>query len=332
MKIGITYDLRKDYIAMGFSEEETAELDKEETIEAIEHALCKLGYCPERIGVIKDLVNKLARGVRWDMVFNISEGIKGISRESQVPALLDAYGIPYTFSDPLVLALSLHKGMAKRVIRDLGIPTPDFFIVNEIEDINEFNMPFPVFVKPVAEGTSKGIDRTSKVCSMEQLRRVCKKLLTKFRQPVLIEEYLPGREFTVGITGTGKASKAIGAMEIIVKGPDEIEGYSYKNKINYLESVIYKPVTDSAAEECCDTALRAWRGLGCKDGGRVDLKMDANGIPNFIEVNPLAGLNPVHSDLPILSAMYGVSYEDLIRMIMESSIKKIRMERKAICV
>lgn len=317
---------------MGFSEEETAELDVGETIDAIEQTLCRLGYYPERIGGIKDLVDKLARGIRWDMVFNISEGIKGISRESQVPALLDAYGIPYTFSDPLVLALTLHKGMAKRVVRDMGIPTPDFFIVNEIGDINEFHMPFPVFVKPVAEGTSKGIDRTSKVYNKEHLRNVCLKLLTKFRQPVLIEEYLPGREFTVGITGTGKASKVIGVMEIIVKGTDEVEGYSYKNKMNYLESVIYKPVTDGTADACYQVALAAWKGLGCQDGGRVDLKMDARGVPNFIEVNPLAGLNPIHSDLPILSKMYGVSYEDLIRKIMESAMKKIRMERKAICV
>lgn len=323
MFIGITYDLRKDYLAMGFSEEETAELDKLETIEAIEDVLDRLGHESERIGNIKDLVNKLAQGMRWDMVFNISEGIKGISRESQVPALLDAYCIPYTFSDPLVLALSLHKGMAKRVIRDLGVPTPKFTVINEIDNIRAIEMAFPLFVKPVAEGTSKGIDRMSRVHNTDELERVCIRLLNKFNQPVLVEEYLPGREFTVGIIGTGGASKAVGVMEIIIKDPDGIEGYSYNNKINYLESVMYKPVTGSIGEKCSETALKVWRGLGCKDGGRVDLKMDSKGILNFIEVNPLAGLNPVYSDLPILSRMFGVSYEDLIRGIIQSSFEKI---------
>lgn len=328
MLIGITYDLSRDYLAMGFSEEETAELDKIETVEAIEYFLNKLGYQTERIGNIKNLANKLAHGMRWDMVFNISEGIKGISRESQVPALLDAYSIPYTFSDPMVLALSLHKGMAKRVIRDLGIPTPKFAVIDEIDEIYKIDMTYPLFVKPVAEGTSKGIDKMSKVHNADELERVCVKLLNKFDQPVLVEEYLPGREFTVGIIGTGKASKAVGVMEIIIKDSDGTEGYSYNNKINYLESVRYMPVTGRTGKECCEIALKVWRGLGCKDGGRVDLKMDSKGIPSFMEVNPLAGLNPAVSDFPILTAIFGMSYEELIKSIMESSLEKIKPGRK----
>jgi D-alanine-D-alanine ligase len=145
---------------------------------------------------------------------------------------------------------------------------------------------------------------------------------------VLVEEYLPGREFTVGIIGTGRVSKAIGVMEIIINGSDEDECYSYKNKKNYLETVAYKPVADSIKDECSATALKVWRGLGCKDGGRVDLKMDVNGVPNFMEVNPLAGLNPVHSDLPILSRLFGISYEELIESIIESSLENIRPRRK----
>lgn len=328
MVVGITYNLRKNYLEMGFSEEETAEFDELETIEAIEKNLNRLGYKSERIGSIKDLVNKLAQGMRWDMVFNISEGIKGISRESQVPALLDAYDIPYTFSDPMVLALSLHKGMTKRVIKDLGVPTPKFDIIEGIDDIHVNDMAFPLFLKPVAEGTSKGIDRMSRVNNTDEFEKVCRKLLNKYNQPVLVEEYLPGREFTVGIIGTGRGSKAIGVMEIIINGSDEDEFYSYKNKKDYLETVAYKPVTDSIKDECSETALKVWRGLGCKDGGRVDLKMDSYGIPNFMEVNPLAGLNPVHSDLPILSRLFGISYEELIERIIESSLKNIDLERE----
>ncbi len=326
MHVGITYDLGEDYLSMGYSEEETAELDSVETIEAIEYFLRNLGYETERIGNINNLVSKLVNGKRWDIVFNISEGIKGISRESQVPALLDAYHIPYTFSDPMVLALSLHKGMAKRVARDLEIPTPKFAVIDEIEDIHEIDLEYPLFVKPVAEGTSKGIDRMSKVHNADELEKACAKLLNKYNQPVLAEEYLPGREFTVGIVGTGKASRAVGVMEIIIKNSDE--EYSYYNKMNYMETVMYKPAGGRIGEECCKTALKVWRGLGCKDGGRVDLKLDSMDIPNFLEVNPLAGLNPAVSDFPILAAIYGISYEELIRDIMESSLDKIEPGRK----
>ena len=129
MKIGITYDLRQDYLDAGYGEEETAEFDRPETIAAIDQALQALGHVTDRIGNIRSLARRLVQGDRWDLVFNIAEGLSGFGREAQVPALLEAYAIPYTFSDPLVLALTLHKGMTKRVIRDAGLPTPAFAVV-----------------------------------------------------------------------------------------------------------------------------------------------------------------------------------------------------------
>ncbi|MEK7244000.1 MAG: D-alanine--D-alanine ligase, partial [Thermodesulfobacteriota bacterium] len=156
MKIGITYDLRDDYIAEGYTEEETAEFDHPRTIDAIEEALRDLGYETDRIGHLRALTRRLVAGDRWDLVFNIAEGLRGFGREAQVPALLDAWEIPYTFSDPLVLSLTLHKGLTKRVIRDFGIPTPDFAVVETPEEIAAMALPFPLFAKPVAEGTGKG--------------------------------------------------------------------------------------------------------------------------------------------------------------------------------
>ncbi|MBE0557918.1 MAG: D-alanine--D-alanine ligase, partial [Proteobacteria bacterium] len=129
MKIGMTYDLRDDYLAEGYGEEETAEFDHPKTIAAIEEALNDLDYETDRIGHIRALAMRLVAGERWDLVFNIAEGLRGFGREAQVPALLDAYDIPYTFSDPLLLTLTLHKGMTKRVIRDLRIPTPAFAVI-----------------------------------------------------------------------------------------------------------------------------------------------------------------------------------------------------------
>lgn len=328
MLIGMTYDLRSDYLQEGFSEEETAEFDAEVTIDAIESTLKSLGYKTERIGNIKALVKAVVSGKRWDIVFNICEGMYGIGREAQVPALLDAYNIPYVFSDPLVLALTLHKGHTKRVVRDCGIPTADFEVVETISDVDKVNLPFPLFVKPVAEGTGKGIDSKSKVNSTYQLVDSCEMLLTKYRQPVLVETYLPGREFTVGIVGTGSEAKVVGVMEIVVtdKAPELV--YSYTTKENWHGVVDYPMATGAEYEACAQVALRAWQVLGCRDGGRIDLKMDESGVPNFIEVNPLAGINPDHSDLPMLARKNGISYKQLLGMIMESAISRVTADVK----
>jgi D-alanine-D-alanine ligase len=203
VKIGIAYDLREDYLAEGYGDEETAEFDRLDTIEAIEGTLQRLGFETDRIGNIRKLAARLVAGDRWDMVFNIAEGLRGFGREAQVPALLDAFEIPYTFSDPLVLSLTLHKGMTKHVIHDLGIPTPEFTVVETTSDVDAVDLPFPLFAKPVAEGTGKGISASSRIMTRKDLDSVCRRLLTAFDQPVLLETFMPGREFTVGITGTG---------------------------------------------------------------------------------------------------------------------------------
>lgn len=323
MKIGITYDLRDDYLTAGYSPEETAEFDRADTIEAIEQALCGLGYRTDRIGNIKSLTKRLAAGNRWDMVFNIAEGFQGFGREAQVPALLDAYNIPYTLSDPLVLSLALHKGMTKHVLRSLGIPTADFAIVEREDDVTAIGLPFPLFAKPAAEGSGKGIAAASKVTTREELNDVCRKLLAAYRQPVLVENFLPGREFTVGIVGTGREAAAIGVLEVRLKDLAAGDIYSYFNKENYEELVEYRLVNDDTEEEARDNALAAWRGLGCRDAGRVDLRADALGRPIVMEVNPLAGLHPRHSDLPILCRLAGITYEELIGMIMRSALRRV---------
>jgi len=324
VNVGITYDLREDYLAMGYGEEETAEFDRPETVDAIEQALQHLGYRTDRIGHIRSLTDRLAAGHRWDMVFNIAEGLRGFGREAQVPALLEAYDIPYTFSDPLILSLTLHKGMTKRVIRDLGLPTPDFTVVEAPADAQRVDLPYPLFVKPVAEGTGKGISGSSRVTSRTELVTTCERLLNLFDQPVLVETFLPGREFTVGITGTGPEAKAIGVIEVVLLEEAESHAYSYVNKQRFEELVEYRLVTDPMAEKAKDVALASYRGLGCRDAGRVDLRADRQGAPSFLEINPLAGLHPEHSDLPILNTLAGFTYFDLIERIMKSALTRLR--------
>ncbi len=322
MKIGITYDLKEDYLREGYSEEDAAEFDGAETIWAIESSLRSLGHSTDRIGHVRSLAGRLVQGDRWDLVFNIAEGLRGFGREAQVPALLDAFGIPYTFSDPLVLSVALHKGVAKRILRDLGIPTPYFVVVESLSDAAAIDHPFPLFMKPVAEGTSKGISKTSKVWNRTELLSGCAKLLERFLQPVLVEAFLPGREFTVGILGTGSDATALGTAEIVLQQEAEPEIYSFANKKSYQTRVCYRLADDVVAATATKMALAVWKGLGCRDGGRVDFRCDGEGRVNFLEVNPLAGLHPEDSDLVIMSRMKGIPYTTLIESIVASAIKR----------
>lgn len=322
MNIGLTYDLRSDYLIEGFTSEETAEFDKEETIAGIESALQALGYQTERIGHARKLMNELLTGRRWDMVFNICEGMYGDSRESLVPALLDAYRIPHVFSGAVTLGISLNKAFAKQIIRDAGINTPPFLVVNQPGDVSRCNLTYPLFAKPIAEGTGKGVEDRSVISTPGQLDNMCHYLLNKFRQPVLVEEYLPGREFTVGVVGNGAHARIVGAMEVIY-GTGVNDVYSYDNKENYEGRIRYENVTGDWLAQCADVSLKAWNALNACDGGRVDVRVDRFGKVSFIEINPLAGLNPVHSDLPILSRMNGIEYTQLIGMIMHAAVKRI---------
>lgn len=325
MKIGLTYDLRDEYLAMGFSQEETAEFDREDTIVSIENALLYHGFETVRVGNIFNVIRELHNGVRWDVVFNIAEGMHGFGREAQIPALLDAYQIPYTFSDPLILALSLHKETTKRIVKTFGIATPDFVVVHQNESLKKLNLPFPLFVKPVAEGTSKGIGEGSVVYSLQDLEIVCGSLFCCFNQPVLIERFLPGREFTVGIIGTGDQARAVGILEIKEREKTRHTIYSYEKKELCEEYIDYISVSDPVARKAGEMGVAVWKKFGCRDAGRVDFRLDENGTINFLEVNPLAGLHPTHSDLPIMWSDTGHSYEELIAEIMKSALKRINV-------
>jgi D-alanine-D-alanine ligase len=323
MIVGLTYDLRAEYLAAGYGEEETAEFDRPDTIDAIESALRQLGYQTQRIGNVRQLVSRLAAGERWDLVFNIAEGLRGIGREAQVPAVLDAYDIPYTFSDPLVASLTLHKAFAKRVLRDLGVPTPDFFVVETEADVARVDLPFPLFAKPLAEGTAKGIDADSLVRSREQLACVCGRLLATFRQPALVETYLPGREFTTGITGTGPSAIAVATLEIVLRPRAQPHSYTYVNKEQCEELCDFPLAEPVLAARAAEISLAAWRGLGCRDAGRVDLRADSEGRLYVLELNPLPGMHPWHSDLPMLCTAVGVPYVELIRRIIDSARQRV---------
>ena len=322
--VGLTYDLKQDYLDKGYDKETVAEFDGLDTIEGIEEALKFNGYKVKRIGSIKELVHFLNLREKVDIVFNIAEGLNGICREAQVPCLLDAYFMEYAFSPSIVLAIALHKGFTKAIISKQGILTPDYYTINTPNDIEKIkNLEWPLFLKPVSGGTGMGIDCSSLCKDFYQAKETALKLLKNFNQPVIAETYLPGREFTVGIVGTGDEAKCIGTMEIKVKEESDNGIYSYKTKMEYEDFASYSIVEGVIARECERVALDSYKALGCRDGGRIDLKMDKLGRVNFLEANPLAGLNPINSDLPILCRLKGISYNQLIGLIMDSARKRL---------
>jgi D-alanine-D-alanine ligase len=320
VKIGFTYDLKDDYLARGFSEEDASEFDVLATIEAIEAAIVANGHEVERIGGLDAVVEALASGRRWRLVFNICEGVSGSSRESQVPALLEAFGIPVTFSASDVLTVCMDKALAKLVVRKAGVATPDFEVVRDVYDVAHITLPCPLFVKPLAEGTSKGVAETSRVSDRITMRDKCIEVLERFRQPALVETYLPGREFTVGLVGSGEDARVLGVCEIAFKPTGDQSAYSYRNKMEAHD--LQWLIEGEVADEVADVALRAWQALGCRDAGRIDIRCDTAGRPNFIECNPLAGLRPGWSELTILADQVGLPYDDLIGTILSEALKR----------
>jgi D-alanine-D-alanine ligase len=324
MRIGLTYDLKDDYLELGLAEHQVAEFDSPATIDAIDGALRALGHDVERVGHVRALAAKLVAGWRCDLVFNIAEGVAGFGRESQVPALLEAYEVPYTFSDPLVCSLTLHKGMAKHVARGCGVPTPSFALVTSPAEAAAVSLPLPLFAKPVAEGSSKGVTADSLVKTPAALVEVCTRLLERYRQPVLVEDYLSGREFTVGILGTGATARALATLEVVLLEQADAGVYSYRNKTQWQGLVEYRLLEPgSLRAEVEAVALATWRCLGCRDAGRVDVRLDGRGRAQMLEVNPLAGLTPGYSDLPIMAELVGLSYGALIEEIVRCAMTRL---------
>ena len=310
LRIGLTYDLASDWAADGLSGQDLAEFDAPETIDAIEAVFLARDCIVDRIGRARALLPRLLAGERWDLVFNICEGRRGLAREALVPALLEEWGIPCAMSDAATLAATHRKDHAKRIARDQGVPTADFAVLTRPDEA--MPLAFPVFAKPVAEGTGKGVSGASLCHDAAALRAVAAALIDRFHQPVLVESFLPGREFTVGIVGAGEP---VAVMEVMMTAAAESGAYGWLNKKDYEGRMRYRLPDDAEALAARDVAVAAWRALGCRDGGRVDVRSDAQGRPHFIEINPLPGLHPVDSDLVILAGLAGWSYDRLLATI-----------------
>jgi len=309
-----------------------AEWDTRDTVNAVRDALAVYNDVT-MIEADYNAFEKL-KEVKPDIVFNVAEGFFGVSREAQIPAMLDMLNIPYTGSDPATLAICLDKARTKEILSYYQIATPKFLVVDSVEDLKNFSLKFPVMVKPNAEGSSKGIFTSSFVTSLPELEKEITRVLGEYNQSALLEEFLPGREFTVAMLGNGNESEVLPVVEINYSEfpEDFIPIYSYEakwildTKENPLD-VFSCPANLSSELErkIKNVCLETYKVLRCRDWSRIDVRLDAAGEPNIIEINPLPGILPDPKDnscYPKAARTAGMDYTTMLNKVLYTAAKR----------
>ena len=326
VRVGFTYNVKRTHDG-----DEQAEFDPPETIIAISNALARQGFIVVHLEATPDLPRVLAEA-DVDLIFNIAEGVEGRNREAQVPALCELLGIPYTGSDSATLAIALDKALCKKVLSQHGILTPKFQVMETGRERLDQDLKFPLIVKPNAEGSSKGIGTASVVDGEEELRSKVTAIIDRYRQPALVEEYITGREFTVGLLGSKRRLRVLPPMEIRFKDEsNERPVYDYVVKQEWEKHVAYEcpaRLTESENRAIEKVARATFAALECRDFARVDLRMAADGKIYVFEVNPLPGMTPGYSDLVLISKAAGMDYDQLMTEIMVGGLRRLRDKRR----
>ncbi len=324
LKVGFAFNVKRVTPELTGDGDEEAEYDTPKTLQAIREAIASYGHEVIDLEATSDLPIQLA-STPVDVVFNIAEGFKGRNRESQIPALLELLDVPYTGSDPAALSVSLDKALAKRMVRTHGILTPDYFVFHTGKERLPRELAFPLLVKPVAEGTSKGVTKKSVVRDEAELREVAREVISKYRQPALAEQYVAGREFTVGLLGE-RRPRVLPPMEIVfLDTADATPIYSFEMKQDWNDKIRYEvpaKLSERELDRLEKAARECFAALGCRDVARVDFRMDAEGRIYFIESNPLPGLAPGWSDLVLIAQAAGIEYRALIGEILSFAIRR----------
>ena len=328
MKIGLSYDLKETVpLAQACPEDALEEYDSLETVGAIGAAIETEGHSVIRLGGSMEFLNKILRE-KVDFVFNIAEGVGNyISREAQVPSVLEMLGIPYSGSDPQCLAICLDKPLTKMVAAASGIPTPKWQVITDAKKLSEISwngFPFPAFIKPAHEGSSKGIRLNSRVEIPGQLVESVEVLLERYGQPVMVEEYIEGDEVTVGLVGNSPPV-VLGPMRILPRSKEAYFVYSLEVKRDWENLVDYECPAQLKARvlrRIAELSIRIFEVLGCRDFARLDFRVSSKGIPYFLEINPLPGLNPKSGDLPIMASKMGWTYQTLISAILGTALNR----------
>lgn len=330
MRVGLTYNLKKG-VKDGLPNDWDAEWDTEETINAVRSAL-SAQHDVISIEADENVVENL-KDSKPDIVFNIAEGREGPNRESHVPAILEMLGIPYTGSDPLTLSLCLDKGRAKEILSFYKVSTPRFQVVSSASERIKLK-DFPLIVKPLHEGSSKGVKNDALVFSPSELKKKVEEIIVQYRQSVLIEEYLNGREFTVALMGNNRDTRVLPIVEIKFDNlPKDINPiYSYeakwiwdnsKNPIDIFQCPA--DIDDELRDNIEEAALKAYKSLRCRDWCRIDIRLDSDNEPNILELNPLPGVLPKPEDnscFPKAARTAGMSYNEMILSILNITRKR----------
>ena len=320
LRVGLAFNMKR--IDSHDGDDREAEYDAPHTIESISKAIESHGHTVIPLEATPDFPRTLLAS-NVDVVFNIAEGISGRNREAQVPNLCELLGVPYTGSDSATLSICLDKGLSKRVLKEVDTAASQVLLTGK-EKLKAFR--YPVIVKPNQEGTSKGISPKSVVDTEAEVRERARELITKYGQPALVEEYIVGREFTVGLLGE-RRPRVLPPMEVVFLTQKERPVYDYTCKQDCDKHVRYdvpaKLTKDElrAMEKVCRTTFMT---LGCRDVARIDLRMTKDGQIYVIEVNPLPGLTPDYSDLCLISNGAKIEYRALIGEILAGAIKRWR--------
>ncbi|HTR19360.1 MAG TPA: hypothetical protein VMH88_00790 [Gemmatimonadales bacterium] len=338
MRIGLAYNQKPEADATpddpASITDVYAEWDDPSTIDAVEQALGIFGSVV-RLQADATFPQKLAR-TRPDLVFNMAEGLYGTNREAHVPAICEYLNVPYTASDPLTLSLTLDKSRAKEILAFRGVPTARFALVSEPGDLARVRLRYPLFVKPVAEGSGKGIFANNLCNSRAQLRERVQFLLSTYKQPVLVESYLPGPEFTVAILGNGSDARCLPIVgfdfSTLPPGATPVYGFEAKwiwdtaeHQLDIFECPARVP--EGMYRDVERVALDAYHALGCRDWCRVDVRLDEAGVPNIVELNPLPGIIPdprMNSCFPKAARAAGYTYDELIQEVVQIAWRRVR--------
>jgi len=325
MKIGLAYDLKDSIPRTEVSPDDCLEeYDSLETVEAIARAIEARSHTVVRLGGGRGFLTAILEE-SVDLVFNIAEGLGNHrSREAQVPSVLEMLDVPYTGSDPLCLAVCLDKPLTKSLVAQAGLPTPRWQVVNNAVQLKKADwetFPFPAFIKPAHEGSSKGIRLASRADSPSQITETVERLLDGYRQPVMVEEYIAGDEVTVGVLGN-TPPQVVGIMRVLPKKKTDHFVYSLEVKREWESLVEYEcpaRLEHGVLKRIGDSALRAFQVLGCRDLARIDFRVAFDGTPYFLEINPLPGLNPKSGDLPIMAGKMGWTHQALISAVLDAA-------------
>ena len=332
LKVGLTFNLKRIKPHHASDDDREAEFDSRTTVDAIAGAITSLGHEVVELEATPELP-LIIGSMPLDLVFNIAEGLHGRNRESQVPAILELLDIPYVGSDPATLSICLDKVLAKKMVRQAGIATANFMVLRTGNERLPRELRFPVIIKPIAEGSSKGVIGMNVVQDETSLKAVARELLSKYHQPVLVEEYLSGREFTVGLLGENRP-RVLPPMEICFNDKSNpCPVYAFEHKLDINDEISYQApaAIDRPLQKRLEQVARSiFIALGCRDVARVDLRLDAGGQVNFIECNPLPGLTPGWSDLCIIGEAAGMDYRTLIEEIMAPAIRRMKAKEKTL--